>query len=84
MRNRDLVVGAVATVYGLWLIYAAGLSYLLMCAMLFVPGILVYAFARREHGLPLFAGADGLIAAGLVACGVIAGWLIWNGTISPF
>src|SRR4051794_13172910 len=82
-RNRDLVVGAVATVYGLWLIYAAGLSYLLMCAMLFVPGILVYAFARRERSQPLFTGAEGLIAAALVGCGLLAGWLIRNGTISP-
>ena len=27
-RNRDLIIGAVATIYGIWLIYAAGLEYL--------------------------------------------------------
>jgi hypothetical protein len=33
-RNRDMVVGLVATVYGLWLVYAAGINFLLMTAVL--------------------------------------------------
>jgi arginine:ornithine antiporter/lysine permease len=83
-RSRDILIGAVATVYGLWLVYAAGLSYLLMCAILFVPGILVFAMAKRERGEPAFAGVDALIAAVLAGLGLLACWLIWNGTISPF
>ena len=47
-RNRGIVVGLIATVYGLWLVYAAGLSCLLMTAVLFAPGIVVFAIARRE------------------------------------
>ena len=39
--------GAIATLYGPWPVYAAGLSYLLMCAVLFVPGILVHIRPRR-------------------------------------
>jgi len=82
-RTRDLIIGAVATVYGIWLIYAAGLSYLLMCAILFVPGILVYLKARREAGARAFTGPEGIIAAGMVALGLYAGWLLWTGQISP-
>ena len=41
-RNCDMIVGALATIYGIWLVYAAGLHYLLMCTVLFAPGILVY------------------------------------------
>src|SRR5262245_37099701 len=44
-RNRDILIGAVATLYGIWLVYAAGLEYLLMCMVLFAPGIAVYAWA---------------------------------------
>lgn len=82
-RSRDLIVGAVATLYGLWLVYAAGLSYLLMCAILFVPGIFVYAMARRERGERVFTGADIVLAAVVILLAVLAIWLIWNGTISP-
>lgn len=82
-QQRDLIVGAVATLYGLWLVYAAGLSYLLMCAMLFAPGIVVYAIARRERGERVFSGIEMVLAIGLALLAAIALWLIWTGAISP-
>lgn len=42
-RSRDMAIGALATVYGAWLVYAAGPTYLLMCAILYAAGIPVYA-----------------------------------------
>jgi arginine:ornithine antiporter/lysine permease len=82
-RSRDLVVGAIATLYGLWLVYAAGLSYLLMCAILFAPGILIHMKASSERGEKSFTGPEWLIAAGILALAVLAGWLLWTGAISP-
>jgi arginine:ornithine antiporter/lysine permease len=82
-RRRDMAVGAVATIYGIWLVYAAGLSYLLMCSILFVPGILVYLRARREAGAPAFTSAEAIIAGVILALGLYAGWLLWTGQISP-
>lgn len=82
-RGRDLLIGFIATFYGAWLVYAAGPAYLFMCAMLYAPGILFYALARRESGQKLFSAPEGIIAAGLVGAGLWAAYLIWNGTISP-
>jgi arginine:ornithine antiporter/lysine permease len=82
-RGRDMLIGALATIYGLWLVYAAGLDYLLMCAVLFAPGILVYAKARSERGQRVFAGFEIVIAIVIVALALLAAWLMWNGTISP-
>jgi arginine:ornithine antiporter/lysine permease len=82
-RGKDILIGALATIYGLWLVYAAGLSYLLMCTILFVPGILVYLKARRERGARLFAGFEAAIAILMVLLAVLAAWLMWTGTISP-
>ena len=82
-RTKDMVVGSLATIYGLWLIYAAGLDYLLMCAVLFAPGILVYLKARSERGEKLFSGVEMIIAAAIVVLAVVAGWLMWTGQISP-
>ena len=42
------VPGVLATVYGLWLVYAAGPAYLFMCAILYAPGIVFFVWARRE------------------------------------
>jgi arginine:ornithine antiporter/lysine permease len=82
-RNRDMVIGGLATLYGLWLVYAAGLSYLLMCAVLFAPGILVYMQARRERGERAFAGFEIGLAILIALLAVLAAYLMWTGRISP-
>lgn len=83
-RRRGIAVGLIATLYGIWLVYAAGLEFLLMCSVLFAPGIIVYAIARREHGEPMFSGIELLLAIGIAAFALIAVYLMWTGVISPF
>ena len=82
-RNRDMIVGAIATIYGLWLVYAAGLQYLLMCMVLFAPGIIVYAWARRERGARAFTPVEVVIALGIVALALLAAWQLWTGELNP-
>jgi arginine:ornithine antiporter/lysine permease len=82
-RRRDIAVGGLATLYGLWLVYAAGLHYLLMCAMLFAPGILVYQRARRERQERVFTTLEAVIAFAIVALAVLAVVLIATGRLSP-
>ena len=82
-RIRDIVVGAAATVYGLWLIYAAGTKYLLMCAVLFAPGIAVYVIARKERGERAFTGPEAAIAIGIGVLAVVAAVLMLTGKVSP-
>lgn len=81
LRRRDLAVAGVALLYALWLVYAGGLKYLLLSALLYAPGALLYAWARRGHGRALFARAEWLGFAALLALAVLAalglqrGWL---------
>ena len=82
-RGRDLAAGVVATLYGIWLVYAAGPANLLMCAMLYAPGIIFYVIARREGGARSFTPVEAAFAVALVIVGGIAAWLISNGSISP-
>lgn len=81
-RNGALVIGIVAMGYGLWLVYAAGLSYLFMCAVLYAPGIIFYVWARRENGARVFQPVEAVLAAALVAIGLYAGWQMWTGAVS--
>lgn len=48
-RVRNLIIGLLASVYGVWLLYAAGLEYLLVTVFLYAPGILVYLWLRLER-----------------------------------
>ena len=83
-RGKDMAIGLLATVYAVWLLYAAGPAFMLMTAILFLPGIAVYALARREAGLPWFVKTDAIIAAVIVGLAGLAIWLIATGSISPF
>ena len=82
-RVRDMFAGGVATIYGIWLVYAAGPTYLLMAAMLYAPGIAIYVWARREDGQKVFTPIEIAIAAGIVIAAIVAAYLISNGSISP-
>lgn len=81
LRWRHAAIAAVAVAYALWLLYAGGLKYLLLSALLYAPGVLLYAWARREHGRALFARAEWagfaalLAAAAVAALGLRQGWL---------
>jgi arginine:ornithine antiporter/lysine permease len=77
-----MFVGFVATVFGIWLIYAAGSRYLLMCALLYAPGILIYWWARKARSEKAFSAVEGLIAFGLIIAAAVAGYLMWTGTLS--
>ena len=81
-RTRDLVVGLVATVYGLWLCYAAKLSDLMLATLLFAPGTVLYVIARRERGERLFTVAEAMIAIAIAAVALVAVYRLVTGGIS--
>ncbi|WP_371349293.1 arginine-ornithine antiporter [Ancylobacter sp. IITR112] len=82
-RTGALLLGLLATVYGLWLVYAAGPSYLFMCAVLYALGIPFYIWARREAGQRTFHPVEALIALALLAVGLFAAYEMWTGAVSP-
>ena len=43
------LTGFMASIYGLWIVYAAGLDYLLLSVILYVPGIAVFLYSRYQH-----------------------------------
>lgn len=83
-RAASIIVGLAATAYGLWLVYAAGPAYLFMCAVLYAPGIIFYAVARRQNGNQLFTPVEAFLAVALVAVGLLAAYEMWSGAVSPF
>ncbi|MEI5681779.1 arginine-ornithine antiporter [Mesorhizobium sp. CCNWLW179-1] len=82
-RKGPMLIGLVATIYGLWLVYAAGLSYLFMCAILYTPGIIFYIWARLEIGKRLFSHPiEAVLALILGTLGFFAAYQMWIGVIS--
>lgn len=76
-RQRDLIIAVVATAYTVFLLYAAGLTFIVLSAVLYAPGTALYFWARREQGKPVFTGTSDWIIFGLAVVGAVIGiyWL---------
>jgi arginine:ornithine antiporter/lysine permease len=60
-RPRDRVFATLAVVYTGFLLFAAGLKFTLLSALLYVPGTLLYVWTRREQNKPLFTPVESVI-----------------------
>ena len=75
-RSAALITGVLGAVYALWLIYAAGLNYLMMAVVIVALGIPVYIWARRQSAPDekAFTRGECWLASVLV---IIALWAIY-------
>jgi arginine:ornithine antiporter/lysine permease len=76
-RRRDLIIAAIATIYTIFLLYAGGLKFIVLSAVLYAPGTALYFWARREQGKPVLSGASDWIIFILAVIGAVVGiyWL---------
>lgn len=80
--TRDILIGLLASIYGVWLIYAAGLDYLLMSMVLYAPGLLFYLWAKMERGDKPLKGFEPVLAAIIVVLCGVALYQISTGALS--
>jgi arginine:ornithine antiporter/lysine permease len=71
-RTKDWIVGFVAMIYAAAMIYAGGAKFVLLSALIYAPGTVLYWLARREQKLRLFTWVESLVFAVAVAAALIA------------
>lgn len=54
LRRKDLAIGLLAVGYAIWLLYAGGVKYLMLSALLCASGALLFRQAKCEQGKVLF------------------------------
>src|SRR5690606_13006485 len=81
-RNKDLLIALVSTLYAVWLVYAAGIQYLLLSALLYAPGAILFAKAKRELGQPVFTSVEKLIFLAVLVGAAIAAYGLYDGFLS--
>jgi arginine:ornithine antiporter/lysine permease len=79
--RRDLTIGILATIYTAFLLYAAGVKFILVSLIIYAPASVLFAMARREQGRRLFTPAELVVLAVSIAgavVGIVAlvlGWI---------
>ncbi|KGU84656.1 arginine-ornithine antiporter [Pseudomonas mediterranea] len=81
-RRKDQAISAIALIYAMWLLYAGGIKYLLLSALLYAPGAVLFAQARREVGQPVFTAVEKLIFTAVVAGAVVAAYGLYSGFLT--
>ncbi|WP_395505051.1 arginine-ornithine antiporter [Ectopseudomonas hydrolytica] len=81
-RSKDLLIALVSTLYAIWLVYAAGIQYLLLSALLYAPGAILFAKAKRELGQPIFTGVEKLIFLAVLIGAAIAAYGLYDGFLT--
>lgn len=80
-RRKDLLIALIATGYAVLMVFAGGLKYLLLSALIYAPGTVLYFKARREQGVVTFNAAERLVfgvavlGAGVALAGMVSGWI---------
>ena len=82
IRLRDMAISGISVIYSIWLIYAAGLNYLLLLTILFSAGIIVYRKAKNEAKLVAFTKTERVVASIILILGVITLYLMITGKIT--
>lgn len=48
------IAAIIGSIYGIWMLYASSFSYILVCALMYLPGVIIYIIKRKEEGGPIF------------------------------
>ena len=83
-RAYALFTSILGAIYACWLIYAAGLSYLLMAVVFIALGLPVYIWARKENskGTPYFQVYEKYLAVALIFIALFAVYAMVRGIVS--
>lgn len=71
-KSNDLICAGISSIYAAWLVYAAGLNYVLMVTILYAAGIVVFVKAKKEKGQKIFSTFEKLLAIVFVVAGISA------------
>jgi arginine:ornithine antiporter/lysine permease len=80
-RTRELVIAAISTVYTLFLIWAAGYTFLFLACILLAPATVLYVIARREQKAKVFTTAGLVVFLIVLAFAVIGLVLLGMGAV---
>ena len=79
--RRELTIALLATVYTAFLLFAAGVKFVLVSFIIYAPATALFVMARREQGRRLFSAGELVILAVSIAGALIgivalaAGWI---------
>ena len=80
--KKDLIIAAIATFYSALMIYSGGMKYILLSALIYAPGSILYIIARREQGQIVFTQTEKMLFVVVVVAAIAAAYSLATGIIT--
>jgi arginine:ornithine antiporter/lysine permease len=71
-RRGDLIRAILATLYACLMLWAGGMKFLLLSALLYLPATILFILAMREQGKRIFSLVE-MLVLGLIVLGAVVG-----------
>jgi arginine:ornithine antiporter/lysine permease len=81
-RSVDWTRGAIATLYAAGMLYAGGAKFILLSALLYAPGTILFIIAKREQGKTVFTPVEWLIFGVVIVAAITGLYSLATGAIS--
>lgn len=81
-RKRNIAIGAVTSLYAIWLVYAAGLDYLLLTVLLYAPAVVIYILMQIKNREKIFTAREMAVAMALVGLGAFCFYRVLTGQLT--
>ena len=81
--TKQWTIGIIASIYAIWIIYAAGINYLLLTMLLYIPALLVYSIVQKNNQTRLIK-SDYILFMIIIVLAVIGLIKLLMGTINVF
>lgn len=80
---KQWTIGIIASIYAIWLVYAAGIDYLLLTMLLYIPGLVVYSYVQHTNKKRL-TKVDYILFVVIIVLAIIGVIRLAMGSVSVF
>lgn len=80
---KQWTIGILASLYAVWLVYAAGFDYLLLTMLLYIPGLIVYSIVQKNNQTRL-TRIDYIFFAIIIILSIVGLIRLCSGAINVF
>ncbi|MDW9425854.1 amino acid permease, partial [Yersinia enterocolitica] len=81
-HKKDFIIASIATFYAVLMVYAGGLKYILLSAVIYGPGTLLFIIAKREQKKLVFSAIEKCAFAVALIAAVAALYSLATGIIT--
>ena len=81
---KERFIAILGSIYGVWMLYSGGLSYLLATTILYSLGLIVFVLGRKERNEQIFKGHELMVAIAILGLAVLAAFMMATGALVIF